>query len=48
MTNRLASIEARLQVLTWMIGGVYGVLLVLGAPAILLLLRVASKVGALG
>ena len=43
--ERLAS-DVRL--LTWMVGGIYGLLIVLGAPALWLLLRVASKVGALG
>jgi hypothetical protein len=53
--NRLAGIETKLvkldgrvNLLTWMVGGVYGVLVILGAPALWLLLRVASKVGALG
>jgi hypothetical protein len=53
--NRLAGIETKLvkldgrvNLLTWMVGGVYGVLAILGAPALWLLLRVASKVGALG
>ena len=42
------SVETRLILLTWMTGGLYAVLVVLGAPALWLLLRVASKVGALG
>lgn len=46
--SRLALIETRLVLLTWMVGGVYAVVIVLGAPALWLLLRVASKVGALG
>jgi uncharacterized protein with GYD domain len=53
--NRLASIETKLtsldgkvNLLAWMVGGVYAVLIVLGAPTLWLLLRVASKVGALG
>jgi hypothetical protein len=45
--NRLAAVETRLVLLTWMIGGLYAVLIVLGVPALWLLLRVASKVGAL-
>ena len=40
----LASVRSDLRLLTWMVGGLY----VLGAPALWLLLRVASKVGALG
>jgi hypothetical protein len=40
--SRLASIETRLTVLMFMVGGLYA----LGAPAIWLLLRVAAKVGA--
>jgi hypothetical protein len=35
-------------VLIWMVGGLYAVLIVMGAPALWLLLRVAAKVGALG
>jgi hypothetical protein len=45
--NRLAKIETRIAVLAWMIGGIYVVLTLLGGPAIWLLLRVASKLGAL-
>jgi hypothetical protein len=47
--NRLAGIETklvrldgRMNLLTWMVGGVY----VLGAPALWLLVRIAAKVGA--
>ena len=46
--NRLAGVETRLTLLTWMVGGLYAVLVVFGVPALWLLLRVASKVGALG
>lgn len=53
--NRLASIETKLvkldgrvDLLTWMVGGIYAVLVLIGAPALWLLLRVADKVGALG
>jgi hypothetical protein len=53
--NRLAGVETKLvrldgrvNLLTWMVGGLYGVLIVMGAPALWLLLRVAAKVGALG
>ena len=42
--NRLARIETKLSVLTWMVGGLY----VFSAPMLWLLLRVAAKVGALG
>ena len=49
--NRLARIETelvaldgRVNLLAWMVGGLY----VVGAPALWLLLRIASKVGALG
>lgn len=45
--NRLAAIETRLTLLTWMVGGLYAVLVVFGVPALWLLVRVASKVGAL-
>ena len=41
--NRLAGIETRLAVITWMVAGLY----VVGAPAIWLLVRIAAKVGAL-
>jgi hypothetical protein len=44
----LASVRSDLRLLTWMVGGLYGVLAVFGAPALWLLLRIASKVGALG
>jgi hypothetical protein len=46
--SRLAQIETRLVLLTWMVGGIYGVLILIGAPALWMLLRVADKVGALG
>jgi hypothetical protein len=36
------------RLLKWMAGGLYALLVVLGAPALWLLLRVAAKVGALG
>ena len=44
--NRLAAIEARLTVLTWMVGAVATLLVVIGGPMLWLLLRVAGKVGA--
>lgn len=37
-----------LRLLNWMVGGIYALLIILGAPALWLLLRVGSKVGALG
>jgi len=46
--GRLAGLEQKLNLLTWMVGGVYAVIVILGAPALWLLLRVAAKVGALG
>ncbi len=48
MDGRLVAMEAkfdgRFTRLSWMIGGVY----VMGLPALWLLLRVATKIGALG
>ena len=41
---RLAELGSDLRLLKWMIGGIY----VLGAPSLWLLLRIASKTGALG
>ena len=41
--SRLAAIDTRLTVLTLMVAGLYAV----GAPVVWLLIRVASKVGAL-
>ena len=46
--DTLSKIERDLDRLIWMVGGVYAVLVVFGVPALWLLLRVASKVGALG
>jgi len=45
--NRLAAIESRLAVLTWMVGSTIALVAAVGMPALWLLLRVASKVGAL-
>ncbi len=42
--TRFAKIEGEMTLLKWMIGGVY----VIGVPALWLLLRVATKIGALG
>lgn len=41
--NRLAQMDTRLTLLTWMVAGLYAV----GAPVVWLLIRVASKVGAI-
>jgi hypothetical protein len=46
--TKLVRLDGRVNLLTWMVGGLYGVLVVMGAPALWLLLRVAAKVGALG
>ena len=46
--EELAGYDSDLKLLKWMVGGVYAVLVVFGAPALWLLLRVAAKVGALG
>jgi hypothetical protein len=42
--SRLASIDTRLTLLTWMVAGLYA----FGASVVWLLLRVAAKVGAFG
>ena len=47
-SEELAGYDSDLKLLKWMVGGVYAVLVVFGAPALWLLVRVASKVGALG
>jgi hypothetical protein len=46
--TQLAGLRADVALLKWMVGGLYGVLALIGAPALWLLLRVAAKVGALG
>jgi hypothetical protein len=46
--EEIAGYDSDLKLLKWMVGGVYAVLIILGAPALWLLLRVAAKVGALG
>jgi hypothetical protein len=46
--TRLISIDNRVILLTWMVGGIYVLLTIIGVPSIWLLLRVAAKVGALG
>lgn len=45
--RQLAAIETRLTVLTWAIGAMATMLMVVGGPMLWLLLRVAAKVGAL-
>lgn len=40
--NRLAGMDTRLTLLTWMVAGLYAI----GAPVVWLLIRVAVKVGA--
>ena len=42
--NRLSKIESDLNLLKWMVGGIY----IIGLPTLWLLIRVAAKVGALG
>lgn len=45
--SRLASIDHRLAVLTWQVGGLAVVMAVVGFPAIWLLMRIAAKIGAI-
>jgi hypothetical protein len=45
--SRLAGIETRLTVLTWAVGAMATLLVVIGGPMLWLLARVAGKVGAL-
>jgi hypothetical protein len=47
-SEEIAGYDTDLKLLKWMVGGVYAVLVILGAPALWLLLRVAAKIGALG
>lgn len=46
--EELAGYDSDITLLKWMVGGLYGLLVVFGVPALWLLLKVASKVGALG
>jgi hypothetical protein len=46
--EELAGYDSDLKLLKWMVGGIYGVLVLIGVPALWLLLRVAGKIGALG
>ena len=45
--HRLVVVERRLAVLTWQVGIMAAALIVIGLPALWLLVRVAAKVGAL-
>ena len=47
-SEEMAGYDSDLKLLKWMVGGLYGMLVVLGVPVLWLLLRVAAKVGALG
>lgn len=44
---QLSHIRADIRLLKWQVGAMIGVQVVLGVPALFLLLRVAAKVGAL-
>lgn len=44
----LAGIRSDLRLLTWMVGALSAVAAVVGVPAIWLLVRVATKIGAIG
>ena len=46
--DRFARIERRLAVLSWQVGVLAGAMLLIGAPSVWLLVRVAAKVGAIG
>lgn len=45
--EEVASYDRDIAIVKWMVGGVYALLLAIGAPSIWLLLRVAAKTGAL-
>jgi len=45
--EEVAGYDRDLLVLKWMVGGLYAILTILGAPSLWLLLKVAAKVGAL-
>jgi hypothetical protein len=47
-SDRLNRIERRLAILSWQVGVQTAAILLVGAPSIWLLLRVAAKVGAIG
>lgn len=46
--QRLAAIERRLTLLTWQVGTLAVAMITVGVPSLWLLVRVATKVGALG
>ena len=48
IVNNLERLRSSVQMLKWQVGAVSAVIVILGAPALLLLVRVAAKVGALG
>jgi hypothetical protein len=45
--EELAGYDSDIKLLKWMVGGIYAVLVLLGAPSLWLLVRVAAKIGAL-
>ncbi len=45
--EEIAGYDRDIAVIKWMVGGLYALLITIGAPSIWLLLRVAAKVGAL-
>lgn len=45
--EEVASYDRDIAIIKWMVGGLYALLLAIGAPSIWLLLRVAAKAGAL-
>lgn len=47
-SEEVAGYDRDIYLLKWMVGGLYAVIVIIGAPAIWLLLRIAAKVGALG
>lgn len=46
--NHFNQIDASIRLLQWQVGAVWAVLVIIGAPSVWLLLRIAAKVGALG
>ena len=46
--QEFAAVRSDMRVLKWQVGAIIAVLLLIGAPSVLLLVRVAAKVGALG
>lgn len=45
---KLEKLDGRLTLLTWMVGAIGTVVVVIGAPSIWMLLRIAAKIGAIG